>query len=192
VTLYPALAAVPRYQEFLPRKLLGVLLANINVGSLNEWLAQVRIENGYAVMLDANGHCIFHTAEFDTDLPAGAITALRDKIRPSEAGHLPRYRGQVRAFDHVLDEKWGTDVDHRDPVLADQRRYLAGYAPVPEFGWGALVQHDYEEVMKPINAMEANLRRWGVGIVGIAVVLLLGLWTWFFRILRAEERLTHG
>ena len=89
----------------------------------------------------------------------------------------------------VLGGKKGATV-YQDPV--DGRTYLAGYAPLPKIGWGALVQHDYEAALQPIEELKSQMVR--IGWITLAAVGLItsGLWGWLIWMLRREESVAHG
>jgi hypothetical protein len=144
------------------------------------------------VLLNSRGCCLFQSAEDNPRSTPADRERLRDRTRPSEGRDAVQFAGRSPAFDAVLAGQAGGALEHRDPILEDGQRYLTGYAPISEFGGGTLVQSNYEDEMRPTRDFNAQLRLWGGLLFAAAFALLLGLWSWFFRILRTEERRTHA
>jgi hypothetical protein len=159
----------------------GVLSASIHVEALHTWLKDVDLEYGCVVLLDGRGHCLLH----DTPPPP--------EILPKLGENPPSYLDQSQTFRELLRErsaKGGCNPEHRDPI--DGRLYLASYFPCEYSGWGALVQHEREPALKPVNDLRRHMIRSGIIALAFGGLLISALWTWLFLTLRSAERVTHG
>jgi hypothetical protein len=151
------------------RTVVGVLYTPVRLKDVHRWLDRVRIRDGFAVLVNERGQCLRHREE-------ERIMPGPDQLPRGWA--CPTYRDAVRVE--------GDTAEYDDPV--DGRTYLAGYAPLRQLGWGALVQHERGPALKPI----ADLRRQMLFLGGVMLVLVSllvsGLWGWLLWTLRRKER----
>ncbi len=157
-------------------EVVGVLEAAVPLGQMNRWLKEANIgADGFAVLLDAGGHCVLHPdPRHVPNLEEGARTFLT--------------RVEAR---RLFPDADGTIASYSDPV--DGRSYLVGYAHMDErIGWLALVQHDRQRVVAPIEKLRDQLGWIGLltflGVTG----LISGLWAWLFWMLRRAEQVGEG
>jgi serine/threonine protein kinase len=154
----------------------GVVEGAVLLTQMNAWLNEANIDtDGFAVLFDARGHCMLHR---DADFAPTAEHGPRRFLSPAE---------QARLFD----EREGEIEEHIDPV--DGRAYLASYARMsPRIGWVAVVQHDREQAIAPIEQLRARLTTIGLLTFGLVACLISGLWAWLFWMLRRAEQLGEG
>lgn len=152
---------------------IGVLEAAILMPEMNRWLREARIaRGGFAVLLDRRRHAVLHPNPLHRP-------RLRERARrvitPEE---------EARLFATPL----GTIPRYRDPV--DHKEYLAGYVRMSEagLGWIVLVQHDREQVLRPIQDLRDRLSWVGWESFAVTSVLIGGLWGWLYWMVR---RLDH-
>src|SRR5204863_6046315 len=82
----------------------------------------------------------------------------------------------------------GSLEDHFDPL--DGQTYVASYAPVKNFGWGVVVQHERGVALQAVDDLRDWMRTFGLlALVGL-FLLTTCLWGWLIWTLRAEERST--
>ncbi len=144
------------------RVTVGVLLATVRLDELNKWLTAVQIEDGFAVLVDANDHLVLHQE--------------RERILPRLDQGTPRWN--CPTYDEARHGPDGSTT-YRDPI--DGRDYLVSYAPLPEVGWAALVQHDREAALGPMRELRSELLRGTWVTIAVVVLLTSGLWglmTW--------------
>jgi hypothetical protein len=179
------------------RTLAGVFLGNISAKELHQWLAETEIKDGFAVILDSHHHCLFHTREIGNDgKPNPNVIEI---VRPKEQRSLP-------TFEFGLAERslrgHGTGV-LVDPVLEEvtgkSDKFIAGWVPIvgakdglrngeAVFEWTALVEQDYDAVMGPVETIIRQMAVWGLIKLGVACLLLLGMWAWLLNKLVRQER----
>jgi hypothetical protein len=174
--LVPELAIGISTPIFAPenrREVVGVLYTPVRLHDIDSWFDQVKIKDGYAVLVDARGHCLRHPD--------------KQSILPKPDENPPRWKSPV--FKAAL-QREGSTAEHVDPI--DKRVYLVSYAPLPQVGWGALVQHDRAAALRPIDDLRAQLLYVGIGLLLGVPLLLTGLWSWLIWTLRRKERITQG
>jgi hypothetical protein len=142
----------------------------------------VKIEDGFAVLIDKNGYCLRHKES--------------ERIKPpvQKPGEKPQNppKWQSKTFEDALREE-GTEAEHRDPIDDDpERTYLASYAPLRQVGWAALVQHERSAALKPIDALKTQLLYLGVALVVGVPLLVAGLWALLIWTLRRKDKLAQN
>jgi hypothetical protein len=159
----------------------ALLVVRFSVAELHSWLEGVQIgEDGFVVLVNDHGQVLLHR-------DARALTPPADRPPPSHTGH-PIYQRLLR------DREAGSDT-YTDPV--DGGDYLVSFAPftgrqAPEARWGALVQHDRREALRPVENLRERMRLVGALALGVAALLTFGLWGWLIRTLRREEALARA
>jgi hypothetical protein len=153
-------------------QIVGVLYTPIRLKDLHRWLDHAEIKSGFAVLVDSRGHCLLHGDE--------------SQISPEADQPPPRWSSPV--FDAAVREA-GTAV-YRDPV--DGCTYLAGYAPLRSFPWGAIVQHERRTAMEPIAELKSRMLLLGGVMLLTVTVLLSALWGWLIWSLRRKERVVQS
>ncbi len=149
---------------------IGVLLATVRLDELNKWLTDVQIVDGFAVLIDGHNHAVLHRE--------------RDLILPGRNQNPPQWESAT--YDDARRGPSASTV-YNDPI--DGRAYLASYAPLPQVGWAALVQHDQKAAMAPLHQLRGELLRGTWVTIGVVVLMTSGLWgllTW----LRQRRALT--
>jgi serine/threonine protein kinase len=154
-------------------EIVGVLYTPVNLKDIYRWLDHVKIKNGFAVLVDARGHCLLHRDQ--------------DRIQPAPREQAPRWDSPV--FEAAV-KKTGTIASYRDPV--DHRIYLAGYAPLPKLGWGAIVQHERQAALKPIADLKNEMVLIGAIQLLTVTVLMSALWGWLIWSLRRKDRVAQA
>jgi serine/threonine protein kinase len=150
-----------------PQEIIGVLVVGVPLQTLHRWLTGVTIENGFAVLLDRRGHCLLHQEK--EKIAFGRDQAPKEWTCP--------------IFQKVLGLERGSTADHLDPI--DGRTYLASYAPLPQIGWGVLVQHEREPALKPMADLQDQLVSLGWITFATASLLTTALWAWLLGMLRS-------
>src|SRR5262249_15186786 len=145
----------------------------VRLQSVEEWLDQVKIEGGFAVLVDRRGYCLRHR--------------VQERIIPAEDRDPPKWDSETF---RASTEKEGSTREHTDPV--DGRVYLASYVPLHRIGWGALVQHDRETALRPVEDLRRQLLVVGVSLLLGVPLLLTGLWSCLIWTLRRKERIAQG
>jgi serine/threonine protein kinase len=176
----PALCMRPeQWRPTLPP--VGVLEAAIKIDDISQWLDDVNMQNGYAVLVDQRRYCLRHQDQ------QSILAAIQ-----RAPGQQPRKLGFDRVAEQVAQAPAGRIGDYIDPV--DHRSYLAGYARTsdPEIGWIALVQHDREAALQPIANLRSRLIHYGVMLLVVAGLLTSALWGWLFWTLRRTENIAYG
>ena len=174
--LVPELAvgiSTPVFAPDDPRTVVGVLYTPVRLRDIDSWLDRVRIKDGGAVLVDRRGHCLRH--------PEAA------RILPGPNENPPRWSSPE--FTKALHAE-GSTAAHTDPI--DGRVYLVGYAPLPEVGWGALVQHERDAALRPIDGLRRQLMYVGLALLVGVPLLLSGLWSLLMWTLRRKERLAQA
>jgi serine/threonine protein kinase len=158
----------------------GVLMAAIRLTDLNQWLSDVTIDDGFAVLVNRHGNVLHHRRG--------------EKLVVSAGQPVPRY--QCPVYEQALAAREGS-ARYDDPV--DGKTYLVGYAPVvasddadARADWGALVQHEHARVIKPMSDLKSQMIVYGIILLVTAGLLLAGLWGGLFWTLRREEPAAHG
>jgi hypothetical protein len=155
------------------QEIVGVLYTRILLRDIHSWLDRVETKGGFAVLVDRRGYCLRHERE--------------SQIRPAAGQDPPRWDCPI--FREAVRQEGSTD-SYVDPV--DGRTYLAGYAPLPELGWGALVQQERGPALAPTAELRRQMFLLGaVLLVGVCVVVS-GLWVWLLWVLRRRDRLVQG
>jgi hypothetical protein len=154
-------------------RIVGVLYTPFRLKDIHHWLDRARIENGFAVLVDSQGHCLLHQEE--------------SRIQPQVEQPPPRWSSPV--YEAAV-RREGTTPLYEDPV--DGRTYLAGYAPLRSFRWGAIVQHERDAALRPIAELKSRMLLLG-GIMLLTVAALLSaLWGWLIWSLHRKERVAHS
>jgi hypothetical protein len=160
-----------------PDQVIGVLLVTVKLEALHGWLRDVDMSGGFPVLVNEQRHCVEHP---DPEDP-------KDMLMPELEANPVSW--DCPTFDAAIHGPAGSTV-YTDPV--DQRRYLAGYAPLSHLGWGALVQHEYERATAPITALKTKTVRLAVGGFGAAGLLVSGLFGVLLWTVRRQEQSAHG
>jgi hypothetical protein len=155
------------------RTIVGVLYTPVLLKDIHKWLDRVRITDGFSVLVDGRGHCLRHRED------------ARIKAGPDQ--NPPKWSSPT--FLAALQEEGSTPA-YEDPI--DHRTYLAGYAPLPRLGWGALVQHEREPALKSIADLKKQMIFIGIFMLVTVSVLVSALWGWLIWTLRRKERLTQS
>jgi hypothetical protein len=155
------------------REVVGVLYTPVRLHDIDSWFDQVKIKDGYAVLVDARGHCLRHPDR------QRILPGPNENPRPWES---PEFRAALRGE--------GSTAEHVDPI--DECVYLASWAPLPRVGWGVLVQHERAAALRPIDDLRTQLLYVGLGLLLGVPLLLTGLWSWLIWTLRRKERITQG
>jgi hypothetical protein len=174
--LVPELAigiSTPVFAPDDPRTVVGVLYTPVRLRDLDSWLDRVQIKDGCAVLVDGRGHCLRHPEE--------------ERILPKPDANPTRW--QSPEFDKAL-RAAGSSAAHLDPI--DGRVYLAGYAPLPQVGWAALVQHERDAALLPVENLKRQLIFVGLVLLVGVPLLLGGLWILLLWALRRKERIAQG
>jgi len=126
----------------------GILMVQVRVESLLEWLKELEIEpEGFVYIVDSKGRVAFHSkypARNEIVDVSGTPTA--ERLRREE-------RGVEIAFDRLEQE---------DSILA--------YAPVARFGWGVVVQ----QPTRASQGLAARDRQLGQLLMAYGLILALG------------------
>jgi tRNA A-37 threonylcarbamoyl transferase component Bud32 len=150
-------------------EVVGVLYTPVWLHDLDSWLDRVQIKAGCAVLVDGRGHCLRHPN--------------RQRILPKPDESPRRWESPV--FKAAL-QREGSMAEHVDPI--DGRMYLVSYAPLPQVGWGALVQHERPAALRPIDDLRSQLLYVGIGLLGVPLLL----WSWLIWTLRRKKRPAQG
>src|SRR5206468_1846338 len=73
-------------------RVVGVLVVGVPLADLHRWLADVDIDNGFAVLLDRRGHCLHHREmerikpQRDQDPPTWDCPTFRALVRERQEG----------------------------------------------------------------------------------------------------------
>lgn len=165
-------AAAPRLKVFAVAapvrspagRVVGILVLQIRVESLLEWVAGVDLgPDGFVYIADSKGQLAFDSRypERDAIIDASGIPAVQ-RLRRGETGV----------------EIASDPTAHDDAIVA--------YATVPGFGWGVVAQQP-TGASRELKARDEQLRRlW----IGYGIILLLGTVAMFLgsRIAAARER----
>jgi hypothetical protein len=160
----------------------GVLLANLDLELLNQWLTDVDIDRGFGVLLDDDYHILWHPNRSDKWLP-------KDGEKTSTFGDCEIYK---KIFSPI-GRPYGADV-YKDPI--DDKEYVAGFVRI-NFGgavkrkWGLLVQVEHAAVIEPAEALKHELVHWSAMILTVALLLITALWLGLIWHLRREDKLAH-
>jgi hypothetical protein len=171
--------SVPLYEDKDSGKLTGILVGTINLQDLYRWIKPVEDNNGCAVLLDRRGFALHH------------LEKNRAKLEPKLQEAPPKWKDKSPVFEDVLSGKSGQTANYVDPI--DGRAFLASYAPVPDLGWGVVVQHERAAALAHLATVERRLTSfiWLAG--GISGILLSAFWGWLLWVLfRKEEVVVHG
>jgi tRNA A-37 threonylcarbamoyl transferase component Bud32 len=144
------------------KQTIGVLLATVRLDELNKWLTDVQINDGFAVLIDGHNHAVLHRN--------------RERILPGLNQNPPQWRSAT--YDAARAGPSGSTT-YTDPI--DSHDYLVSYAPLPEVGWAALVQHDQQAALAPLYQLRGELLRGTWVTIGVVVLMTSGLWgvlTW--------------
>lgn len=152
----------------------GVLMATVHLDEIHRWLDErAKMTHGFVALINDNGQFLHHREQ--------------DKIKPAEGRNAVQHKGEV--FREVLAGKEGSR-SHNDPL--DGNTYLTAYAPLPKIGWGALVQHDSDAALEPVNDLKQSLSRYfWIGLVAIGVLISL-LWGALIVTLRRSARMPRA
>ncbi|MCI0458532.1 MAG: protein kinase [Gemmataceae bacterium] len=166
--------STPLFDPKKPKRIIGVLYTPVPLREIQSWLDPVKIRGGFAVLVDRHGYCLRHPNE------------ARIRPRPDEN---PTRWFAPDFVEKALTKEGSTDR-HTDPI--DGKEYLAGYHPLKEIGWGAIVQHERATALKPIDDLRAQLMRVGATLVLSILLLLSALWGWLIWNLRRKDRVAQG
>ncbi len=168
--MYPMVAvAVPVWHpegRERHRDPIGVLLGTLTLQHFADWLQHVPTLRG--------------RPEDDTQSIDVVLVNDRYQFVLHPQNPLPERRGDpvplwrdVEALQQVLGGKEGWSASHHDPIL--QREFLVGYAPVPGYRWGVLVQRSKEEARAPVLRIASHVRQFGWATVCIVLFVVLFL-----------------
>ena len=159
----------------------GVLAATVHLETFNQWLEEAegeRLANGcpgrFAVLLNRS-QLVRHPCPGGSDmsLPLGA-DAYYEQADVRELREAPSM----------------TSAEYRDP-LRDGSTYLAALVPFDaNDGWSVVVQQDREQALSPIARLVERFRVLGFTAAGAAVVLVVLLWAFLYRV--THERADAG
>jgi hypothetical protein len=159
------------------RRLVGLLVGQIEADKVYKWLSGVNMEAGFAVLVNEHGHCLLHRR--------------KETIRPSINSNPTSWTADSPGLRQALDHSDGT-MEYDDPV--DGRRYLAGYSRVAAGSahWAALVQHDRAAALRPVGKLKSSLEFVGWVSFGAVAALTVALWGWLLVTLRRDELFRLG
>jgi hypothetical protein len=157
-------------------KVVGVLMVTLKLEDLNDWLKDVKMQDGFVTLFNGHKQVFEHRH--------------MENVRPQETGKVPR-PWDCPLYDKVLDGQDGHEV-FTDPV--DGHQYLAGYAPIDlgDQRWGVIVQHDYDKVTRPVADLRNQMVRWGLSMLAASVFLLGSVGASLVWLLRREEKTAHA
>jgi serine/threonine protein kinase len=149
----------------------GVLEGAVLLKEMNAWLNSSNIDaDGFAVLFDSRGHCVLHRDPSFAPTPDRG--ARRFLTADQQQDLFPDAEG-------VLDS-------YTDPV--DGKVYLAGYARMDRrIGWVAVVQHNREKVVTPLERLRGRLRRVNFIAFGVGACLVSGLFFSLFWLLSRRK-----
>lgn len=181
----------------------GVLMMTVEVGGFMELRGKGgRSSNFMAILMDTRADS------------AGRQGAILEHPRLAELRKAKRPEEELQFFvssPRLASDLW--DHDYTDPVgAADPKynaRWLAASAPVvieerPEArdtGWVVIVQERYDTAIGPVLELQSEMLRRGRWALGVAVIVVTGLWLFvllvlnestgsrFFRFLRRQAGL---
>jgi hypothetical protein len=167
--------SAPLYDPAGRGRIVGVLALTIELEKVRLWLDSVRLNDGFAVLVDDRYHCVLHDRQ--------------DRVRPALDRNPPVWQSPI--YRELIERKRsGQTLSYRDPV--DGKVYLAGFAPLESMGWGVIVQHDRERVLEQIAAVTYRLMRIGRVALVAAGLLISALWGWQFWTLRRVQRMADA
>jgi hypothetical protein len=158
---------VPVYAPNGNKEIIGLLVGSLEVEDLHRWLDSVALDAGptVVVLLNQRRHVLYRSHE---------------KIAPPIDRNPEPLDSPL--LQSVQEERQRTVCDdYQDPM--DGKVYVAGYAPA-KYGWSALVQYDRDAALQPVDAMRHWMVLFGLGTLGVAALLLTGLWQWLIHVLR--------
>lgn len=140
-------------------KLRAVLLGELDIAYLEQLRKQIHFgTRGHAVIVDATGHIIAHpNSQWMEEIKDISGWPIVQKMLAGETGVTSFY----------------------SPFMKDNM--LAGYAAVPEIGWGIMVPQPESEVAAQVNALLRSYLIWGLSGFVIALLLAVYLARWITR-----------
>jgi hypothetical protein len=180
-------------------KVIGVLIGVLTWKDFSRWHEKVAIDNGKIVVFNQRGQALKHQTNRQDDVEANVETA-GDGNPPAHAGELadrlkpdPR-PNECESFDDPF------QINKKD----EGGRRLAGYKffnPNEEeldsagplgTRWGVIVEHNKDEVLKPVGNLRQFMVRDGLWLLVGAGALTGAVWVGLIWLLRRDERLGHG
>jgi hypothetical protein len=159
------------------KDVVGVLMASIKFDKLSDFVDEVDIGDGFAVLVNDHDHVLKHEA--------------MSLVRPDSNQHVRVYPCDL--YRRACGGEDGYDFHLRDPV--DHQEYLAGYAPVrlgDGVRWAALVQHRRAAVEGPVSTLQFSMLVWGLLLLLGAAAFLAGFWVWLAWSLRYQGGGSHA
>jgi hypothetical protein len=150
-------------------RIMGVLMVDL-AHRLDEWLMNAEPDDGFTVLLNERGHCLLHREQ--------------EKISPRLLKNPPDWSAECEMYRRLLHDREQGVTRYTDPI--DGRTYFAGYYPMKDrqLGWGVVVQHEEESALRPLDELRRSLLYFGLGALGVTLLLLVGAWSWLFWTLR--------
>jgi serine/threonine protein kinase len=142
-------------------KVLGLVSASIDLGTIQKWFEELNLPHSFAVLLNERGHYLFHQKT--------------GRIKPSED------RGP-KTFDAALLQQVHQDTGIMkgritDPI--DGGSYYASYATLPDnSGWTVLIQHKEAEPERLLENLSQILIAAGLVALAVFAVIIPALWGW--------------
>ena len=148
-------------------KLRAVILGELDIAYIEQLRSHIRFgERGHAAIVDKTGHVIAHpNAKWMEEIKDISDWSIVQKMLAGDTGVTSFY----------------------SPFMKDNM--LAGYAAVPEVGWGIMVPQPESEVAAQVNALLHSYLLWGISGFVLVLVLMLYLARWITRPL---DELAHA
>ncbi len=140
-------------------KLRAVLLGELDIAYIEQLRERIRFgTRGHAAIVDKTGHVIAHpNAKWMEEIKDISDWSIVQKMLAGETGVTSFY----------------------SPFMQDNM--LAGYAAVPEVGWGIMVPQPESEVAAQVNALLHSYLLWGISGFILVLMLMLYLARWITR-----------
>jgi hypothetical protein len=165
----------------------AVLVGSMTWAEATKWLTQLKLKNGRVVIFNDQSQLLMH----------GDDPVLADLKNYRDHPHV--YEGLAAA---VADAK-NNRKSYEDPF--DHRHYYVGYKQFDPYGeakdvddepdaagrWGIVVEHERDEVLKPVEALNSQITTIGAMTLIVAVAFTGSLWWGLIWLLRRQERLGH-
>jgi hypothetical protein len=178
-------------------KVVGVLAGILTWEEFGSWLKTAKVENGQVVVFNQRGQTMKHQTSGADDIEAAVMESEGDANPPAHAEELA---SQLIP---------GSDLDVCDSFIdpfqkGEGSQRIAGYKffnpndeELDSHGplgtrWGVIVEHNKDEVMKPVSELHQFMISDGLWMLVAAGVLTGAVWAGLIWLLRREERLGHG